>query len=81
METFLQTLNCCHFLLLSDAHHEGQRLLEAFERAYGISLTNFQGVAESLDTSVIKSLNVACTVRVLTDWQQPAHAGLPIPEF
>ena len=67
MGTFLQTLNCCHFVLLSDASHEDQRLLDAFERAYGISLTNFQGVTESPKSS--------------TDWQQPAHAGLPIPEF
>lgn len=47
-----------------------QRLPDAFERAYGIFLSNFQEVTESLYPSVIESLNIAGTVRVLKDWQQ-----------
>lgn len=57
-------------LLLSDASHGNQRLPDAFGRAYGISLSNFQEVTESLYPSVIESLNIAGTVRVLKDWQQ-----------
>lgn len=49
------------------------RILDAFKKAYGLSLDDFEKIADKANKELIDAVNMACTVRVVNNWQRPAR--------